>query len=229
MPSSYRGFTVMFSARFSRVLAATGYLTPNQAPVTGLLTRAQDLDLVERSLKLAFETDSGRLGADAIYMPNAGFAVFKDAPNTDEASIRGWHEQAWNLGIAPLLWVVLPERVLVFNCYEAPRQSHQPLGAFSDGDLKELNRTCGRTSADTGQFWTTPISETIDRQGRVDRELLDDLERLQRSLVKVTRAQIRSSDLAHGDSNWSRELAQKLIGRCLFAQYLFDRNLVPTD
>ena len=66
---------------------------------------------------------------------------------------------------------------------------------------------------ETGEFWTRQ-GHRVDRKTGVDTQLLGDLSRLERDLVK--------GGLDHDE-------AQGLIGRTVFAQYLIDREIVTSE
>src|SRR4051794_30484446 len=96
----------------SRVLSSTGFILDGK-PVPELLTKAERL------------TRSGQLKPDAIWKDRTGLeVVFKSADGAEALSrVASWHREAWNIGLAPLLWIVSPERIDVYNTYERPTQT----------------------------------------------------------------------------------------------------------
>lgn len=218
----------MESLAFQRALQATGFLTGTGGPVPGLTLRE---NANSPRLRTLLHNPKVGLCANAVFCTDhSPITVFKDsakeAPTPKD--IRNWHEAAWNLGAAPLLWVVTPREVQLYNCYESPRPcsgqtdvQHGPvLGRYSLGSaerMEALKVACGRLATETGTLWSGPIGKQIDRRYRVDRELLAEIGALEQRLTTVAK------DLEPG---CARHLAQLFIGRCIFAWYLMDRELV---
>ncbi|WP_238226993.1 HsdM family class I SAM-dependent methyltransferase, partial [Methylobacterium adhaesivum] len=126
--------------------------------------------------------------------------------------------QIWNEGFAPLLWIVSPDRIDLYNGFGRPRPEADPaqnrLATFLTiaSGLKELDALAGRFAMETGQFWTK--TKQVDRKTAVDQQLLADLAVLERDLVSA---------------NLVRDEAQALIGRAIFTQYLLDRDIITAD
>ena len=98
----------MTSAAFKQALEATGYIGPNGRLAPGLVPSD---DARAARMRAIFSDDRVGLNADAVFSAqNAPTSIFKDAGlvNPSEADLRHWQEAAWNVGIAPLLWVVTP-------------------------------------------------------------------------------------------------------------------------
>jgi hypothetical protein len=172
--------------------------------------------------------------ADAVFaVQGTSITIFKDSGDqvpTDE-QIQRWHEAAWNLGAAPLLWIVTPIDVRLYDCYAAPVggavQSSSPLDIFkldAPDELTSLNAMCGRLATETGAFWSSPIGKRIDRRRRVDRELLNEITALEEALTIVPAAH-NSGLTGNRETKASRDFAQRLIGRCIFSWYLLDRQI----
>lgn len=220
----------MPSSSFRRALRATGFIDSSGQPVPGLTLRECE---GSSAWRMVFRDKAVDLRADALFCAQSTpVSVFKDAghepPQPDQ--IRNWHEAAWNIGTVPLLWIITPTEVRLYNCYASPPAEgvpayagSQPLDKFpinTDDGLRTLNAACGRLATETGAFWTSAIGKRIDRRHRVDRELLAEIDALQRRLTS-------SADCGDGASReaLSLELAQRLIGRCIFTWYLLDREV----
>lgn len=196
----------MSVATLQQVLAATGYL-PDGQPAVGL-----HLGEAARNLR------RGRgFSPDALWRSPSSLIVyfkFEETPPTDEL-VSQWRREVWNEGFAPLLWVVSPQRIDLYNGFGAPTkegdaQKHL-IRRFEniEASLHEVDTLAGRLAIETGQFWAqTPA---VDRKSSVDQKLLSDLSFLERDLVT---------------SNLGRDAAQALIGRVIFTQYLIDREIV---
>lgn len=196
----------MSAATFQQVLAATGYL-PDGEPAAGLRL-GQDA----RSLR-----HRRNFFPDALWRSPSSLTVYFKFEQTTPADeqVSQWRREVWNEGFAPLLWVVSPERIDLYNGFGAPvkegdAQKHL-LHSFKniETSLGELDALAGRLSIETGQFWTQATA--VDRKTSVDQRLLSDLAFLEHDLVEA--------DLA-------RSAAQALIGRVIFTQYLIDREIV---
>lgn len=219
----------MSSPAFQKALEATGYLTPAGKSVPGLVTAG---DPASASLKKVFADARVGLNADAVFTAQSSTtSIFKDAglnePNS--ADLKQWHEAAWNLGVAPLLWIITPTEVRLYDCYTARAErpddtAPTPLDNFplQSGDrLRLLDSMCGRLATETGAFWSSTIGAKINRQHRVDRDLLQEISALEDLLT----GSISSSQLGETLGVMPREIAQRFIGRCIFTWYLLDRGI----
>ena len=190
------------------VLETTGYLVDGQ-PAHGVHMGA-DAHTGDR-------TRSFR--PDALWKGDSALTVyFKSEPEVPSGEqVAGWHREIWNQGFAPLLWVVSPEKIELYNGFGRPRQAGSAaehlLDTFErvESRLKVLDAFAGRLAMETGRFWQEPEARKVDRKTSVDRQLLSDLAALERDLV---------------DADMSRPDAQGLIGRSIFTQYLIDRRIV---
>jgi hypothetical protein len=223
----------MTSSSFRQALGATGYLTAGGRPAPGL-TQAGDAE--GAALRALFADDRVGLKADALFKAQrTPMAIFKDAgsePPTDD-QLRRWHEAAWNIGVAPLLWVVTPTEVRLYDCYASPHPTGgdaagvAPIGRFvlgSEDRMRALDAACGRLATETGAFWRSELGARIDRRHRVDRELLSEIKALEEELVAASTATSTGSPWPQGLRS-GRDFAQRLVGRCIFTWYLLDRGI----
>lgn len=198
----------MRAATLQQVLAATGYY-PDGQPAVGLHFGQDAQSLRHRR----------NFSPDALWRSPSAFTIYfkfeQSAPTDDQVS--KWRREIWNEGFAPLLWVVSPERIDLYNGFGTPIEEGDAqkyrIRTFKniEASLSELDALAGRLSIETGRFWEQVT--TIDRKTSVDQKLLSDLAFLERNLVEA--------NLAHG-------AAQALIGRAIFTQYLIDREIVST-
>lgn len=198
----------MSAANLKEVLAATGYL-PDGQPAVGLHL-GQDAQRLRRGRDFV---------PDALWRSRSALTVyfkFEAVPPSEEI-VGKWRREVWNEGFAPLLWVVSPQRIDLYNGFGTPIQQGDAqkhlIRTFEnvEGSLNELDALAGRLALETGQFWARV--PTVDRKTSVDQKLLSDLAFLERDLV---------------DGNLNRDAAQALIGRVIFTQYLIDRDIVTT-
>ena len=205
----------MIPEPLSRTLEATGYLL-NGKPAAP-------------SVKLAGSGAQGWLpsfGPDAWWRSNPDANVwgtsaanltvyFKYVDELDAAPVAEWQREIWNRGFSPLLWLVSPDRIELYNGFGSPQRPSDAatnrLETFRrlDEELAELDALAGRLAMETGQFWRERLH--VNRKTSVDGQLLRDLRYLERHLV---------------NDNLSREDAQGLIGRSIFTRYLTDRRIV---
>jgi len=222
----------MTSAAFQKALGATGYLAPDRSPAPGLI---RDVSQGAPRIRPALGDQRIGLMADAVFTTRGTVvSLFKDAgdhaPSPEQES--KWHEAAWNLGLAPLLWVVTPTQVRLYDCYSPAvdpegRPESQPIGVFgleAEAKLQELDRMCGRLATETGAFWSGPIGSKIDRRFRVDRQLLAEIKALEEELSVLPPARPKYADNPEHEQRAARDFAQRLIGRTIFTWYLLDRG-----
>ncbi len=154
---------------------------------------------------------------DAQWQGDSSLKVyFKYAdPNPPDDEVARWRHEIWNEGTAPLLWVISPNDTVLYNGFGRPRASNDAsenrLKTFgnSASALDALDQFAGRLAMETGQFWQR--EPRINRHTSVDQQLLSELGALKKDLI---------------DDGLDRPRAQGLIGRCIFVQYLIDRNIV---
>ncbi|MBH5392092.1 N-6 DNA methylase [Bradyrhizobium diversitatis] len=202
------------------VLTRAGFLRDG-APVEGMITAGANLDSDSRAGRYAFLFDRTRFPLAIEGLFKAGGApvmLFVDGgvgPLEEQAAV-GWHRVAWNVGLAPLLWINVPGRVVILDSYRRPsgRLSDVVIAEFATdtpSNVSELVTACGRLAFDTGAFWSSNFARRIDRQQRIDATLLRELTAVERKLLRAGLQPL---------------LAQKLIGRTIFSQYLIDRGLL---
>jgi len=97
-----------------RVLEATGYLSDGDpAPGVSLGEVAR-----RRRRGRAFQPDASWRG------PSALTVYFKyDAVIPSDDMIAIWRREIWNEGFSPLLWVISPERIDLYNGFGRPMES----------------------------------------------------------------------------------------------------------
>lgn len=224
----------MGSTAFTQALTATGYLLPGGDGAPGLTRPGEDA-----GARLRAVLSDGRVGlqAEAVFSAQGvPTSIFKDAGNAapTEQQIAHWHEAAWNIGVAPLLWIITPTDVRLYDCYASPmgesaqHVATEPLGVFSlqsEDRLRSLDAMCGRYATETGAFWSSAIGQRIDRQHRVDRALLDEINALEDLLTSLPPANGQPLSDDKQEAQASRDFAQRLIGRCIFTSYLMDRGI----
>lgn len=167
-----------------------------------------------------FESDKARTisvyelsGAPCIY-----FSQLADAdPSANQ--LGELRRAAWNRGTAPLLWVITPAKVLIYNAYARPDRDQESdartnlIRAFeiTEEGLRALNDFAGRLEIETGRFWQRREAKSIDRNYRVDASLLRDLSDAELELRK---------------RRLPKWISHALLGRSIFVAYLQDREIL---
>jgi hypothetical protein len=194
------------------VLEATGYLSDGTAaPGTYL---GEEAVAAERRRGRAFVPDAMWRGSAALSV----YFKFEPQPPRDEL-VGTWRREIWNEGFAPLLWVVSPTRIDLYNGFGRPLREDRDAAAHHlrqfqniEAQLRELDDFAGRFAMETGQFWLN--APAVDRKTSVDQQLLADLAYLEGGL--------RTEGLPEPE-------AHALIGRAIFVKYLIDRRIVRPD
>lgn len=199
----------MTNPALRQILSATGYMTDGEAAPGVLLGEEARLSRRGRSFT-----------PDALWRSQSSLTVyfkFTSSPPAD-AELTAWRQEIWNEGFAPLLWIVSPDSIELYNGFGRPRAEADPaenrLATFLTiaSGLEELDALAGRFAMETGQFWTK--TKQVDRKTAVDQQLLSDLAALERDLVSA---------------NLVRDEGQALIGRAIFTQYLLDRDIITAE
>ena len=194
------------SVSLAGALRATGFMIGDD-PAPGLVMEPKDFTRVD-------------IEPDAVWRDHAGLeVVFKYADDLPSDSIvASWQRDVWNLGSAPLLWIVTPAFIRLYNCFERPSDgqssSQHLLQEFRavERELVKLDDYAGRLAMESGRFWSN--EQRVQRENRVDLALLKDLRDLEDELFTA---------------NLPRKMAQGLIGRGIFIRYLSDRGIVDAE
>ena len=199
----------MRETHLNPVLEATGYLLPDRQPAPGVRL-GDDIQQIRRGNR-SFSPDASWRSTST---PLTVYFKFVHTSPVDE-DIGMWRREIWNEGFAPLLWVVSPDRIDLYNGFALPQRKDDAdenrLKTFRNivTELDELDKFAGRLALETGQFWSQAPSVT--RETCVDHKLLSDLAVLENDLINARLKPIE---------------AQGLIGRTIFTQYLVDREII---
>lgn len=145
----------------------------------------------------------------------------------DSHAIWDIYRHVWNESRAPLLFVILPDEVLIYNQYAEPAQAPddldsgerllQHLEQLTDIEsarqrIREHLTTYNRMYLETGAFWGTADAGHIRREHRADQRLLRGMDQVRRHLPGVP-----------------TNFIYALLGRSIFIRYLEDRGVLkPT-
>ncbi len=185
-----------------------------------------DLDAEGEYQKYIFRQAKEKLGADAVFFfksetgQNIPLIYFYKLESRDHNKIAELHKLAWNLGQAPLLFVILPDVVLVYNSYEKPRFSDNGLLDYHAGFIEELKlfldakkgldnlKKYRSSELLTGSYWQK-YSEQFHNKERVYQTLLDNLEFMSNKLIS---------------NGLRQDVVHNILTRSIFIKYLEDRK-----
>jgi hypothetical protein len=149
--------------------------------------------------------------------------------DADPERLWNLHRRVWNQSKVPLLYVVLPQEIRVYNGYAEPTETAKEFRG-RDRLLQHLQQLTDAESArqairlqlgnydrlhiDTGAFWTTPDGQRISRESRADQRLLRGMDQVRRHLL---------------EQKLPNDLAYALLGRSIFIRYLEDRGILTSN
>ena len=131
------------------VLEATGYLTDGE-PAHGVYLSA------EAGGQPRFRD----FCPDALWRSESALTVYfkYEREDASEEQIAAWQREIWNHGFAPLLWVISPESIAVYNGFSRPREAGNAAAHLLDSfgrieeELDRLDALAGRLAMETGEF-----------------------------------------------------------------------------
>ena len=162
----------------------------------------------------------------AFFHGNVPVVCFKQLQTASDETLWKLHCSLWNHNRVPLLIVILPQEVRVYNCFATPHRD--PTLLTSDNvtllkqalhqvnDLLTLKRELSlfqRREITSGRF-AHAHQRQFDREHRVDSRLLNNLKHIRQRLI---------------DDDISISLANSLLGRAIFVRYLEDREVVDSS
>ena len=138
-------------------LEATGYLSNGRPTAESVMLagaeKAPGVNIFARSRQPSFEPEVWwRSNPDSTQWGESASDIrvyFKYADDPNRAPVDRWQQEIWNQGFAPLLWVVSPDRVDLYNGFGVPRKledaSENRLETFRllDTELARLDRLAG--------------------------------------------------------------------------------------
>ena len=211
---------------YQRVMEGSGFYR-NGVPTSGVVTAESlrnDKTQLEKRIKYSTVIDPSQINATAIFELSGSPCIYFTQlaqSEPDPIELARLHKLSWNHGLAPMLWVVTPTNVRLYNCYSKPTQASNPdehnlIKIFEDTELslKQLNEHASRLQIESGEFWQWQNAKQIDRKKRVDHVLVEDL----REAEKKLRAKGLKSEVAHA-----------LLMQSIFVAYLEDRGILDTQ
>lgn len=178
-----------------------------------------------------------KLKVDGVYfVDNVPVIYFRRFSESDPQAIRKLHQDVWNQGQVPFLYVITPGQIRLYNGYALPArdvehldEQHRLLTKLSNGldhlvsvedarsKIERTLRMFRREWIDTGSIWQDDyVVDTIKAttQTRVDQRLLRNLREARIRLL---------------DSGLVAHTVHSLLTCSLLVMYLQDRNAMPDD
>ena len=173
-----------------------------------------------------------KLDLDAAYFHgNVPAVYFKEIENVNDDFLWDLHRSLWNHNRVPLLIVVLPSEVRVYNCFAPPVPDADRLTQDNPALLKRVVQEVSdvlavrhelsdyrRQEIVSGRFVRSNMTR-FDREQRVDNRLLGNLNDVRKILI--------GDDSS--DNGLSESVANSLLGRAIFVRYLEDRGVIDGD
>lgn len=183
-----------------------------------------------------FNVAKEKLKIDAIYFlrdsdgePKIPLIYFTALDKYDPKKIADLHRLAWNLGEAPLLFIVTPEHLLIYNNYEAPSKKGgrldpeigliKTIQLVNDLETKRQLEQYSRIRLETGEYWRD--ENRFDVKNRVDITLMNNLRIMRKSLIANIRKRFSRDILA--DTKLI-SIVHALLGRSILIKYLEERK-----
>ncbi|WP_456474627.1 HsdM family class I SAM-dependent methyltransferase [Candidatus Pyrohabitans sp.] len=193
----------------------------NESP--GLLT-SEDVPSATVDQARILRESKEKFGIDAIYFVQVApkavsipVIYFKRLESPDPDLLRDLHRRIWNLGKVPLLFVILPGEIKIYNCFAPPPEKPEEDLDSETRLLKSLStltniqkelRDYSRQEIDTGNYWRKNWKK-FNIENRVDNHLLKNL--------RVV------CDIMHR-RGLEYKCVHSLLGRSIFILYLQDRK-----
>jgi hypothetical protein len=197
----------------------------NGVPTSGVIeaeSLSHDIQQLEKRIKYSAVIDPNQINATAIFELSGSPCIYftqLDQSDPDPRELAHLHKLSWNHGLAPMLWVMTPTHVRLYNCYSEPTQDNPERNLIAlfentEASLKQLNEHASRLQLESGEFWQWQNAKQIDRKKRVDRVLVEDLQKAEKKLKE----QGIESQVAHA-----------LLMQSIFVAYLQDRGILDTQ
>lgn len=204
---------------------------------TGLASddNKEDLSTYQR---LFYTQAKDKIGIDAVYflrdeegiakIPLIYFSMMNAYDATASARL---HCLSWNMGEAPLLFVVTPTELKIYNNYETPRNidgTLDPEAGLIDTislitDLetqRQQLRPYNRSLLESGEYWRRSKNR-FDINNRIDITLMNNLKIMRRRLINMVNSRISKDETRAIDVV---SIVHGLLSRSILIKYLEERK-----
>lgn len=185
--------------------------------------------------KLFYNQVKEKLNIDAVYFlrDEQGIAkipliYFSLLDQYDAKEVAKLHKLSWNMGEAPLLFVVCPDEIRVFNNYALPTIKDNELDPNA-GLIQTIKLINGiekqrdelleyhRTQLETGEYWGKAKAR-FNTKNRVDITLMSNLKHMRKTLIS------RISKRNVADLKTIKMVVHGLLCRSILIKYLEERK-----
>lgn len=153
---------------------------------------------------------------------------FKTLSDFNPNAIISLHKKIWNQGRVPLVFVLCPHEIRIYNCYK------EPIGDISKINLLEIDRFTNaveelvkfedayhQSKVDSGLFWESKAGKRVNESSsrKVDKKLVANLKTLRARLHEELISKIADPI----------PYIHNVLGRSLFILYLEDRKIITSE
>lgn len=202
---------------------------------TGLATE-DSLQSMTPFQRLFYTQVHEKIGIDAVYflrdangIAKVPLIYFSVIQKYDAKQVAELHRLSWNLGEAPLLFVVTPDEILIYNNYETPKAIDNGNLDPTAGIIETLHLTNGlasqrlalqkyhRSLLESGEYWRKSKTR-FDAQSRVDATLIANLRIMRKTLIN------QISKRCDKSKETITSVVHSLLSRSIFIKYLEERK-----
>ena len=202
---------------------------------TGLATE-DSLQSMTPFQRLFYTQVHEKIGIDAVYflrdangIAKVPLIYFSVIQKYDAKQVAELHRLSWNLGEAPLLFVVTPDEILIYNNYETPKAIDNGNLDPTAGIIETLHLTNGlasqrlalqkyhRSLLESGEYWRKSKTR-FDAQNRVDATLIANLRIMRKTLIN------QISKRCDKSKETITSVVHSLLSRSIFIKYLEERK-----
>lgn len=165
---------------------------------------------------------------DAIYFSGEyPIIYFKKVNDINPCEIKSLHKKIWNQGRVPLLFLVTPDDVRIYNCFKEPLRENDndidklQIDRFEQAldTYKKIRETYHISKIDSGEFWETESGKKINTSKKVDKLLVENLQAARATLLRMFKLK----------SDEAIPIIHNLLCRSLFVLYLEDRKVIDKN
>lgn len=188
--------------------------------------------------KMFYEQARSKIGVDAVYflrdeegvakIPLIYFSMLEDDNSAKAAQL---HSLSWNMGEAPLLFIVTPTELKIYNNYKTPQKKDgtlDPKAGLIDTislitDLETQRQKLApynRMLLESGEYWRR-AEERFNVNTRIDTTLMNNLRVMRRRLI--TRIKSRANSVQISTENIV-SIVHGLLSRSILIKYLEERK-----
>lgn len=202
---------------------------------TGLATE-DNLQSMTPFQRLFYTQVHEKIGIDAVYflrdangIAKVPLIYFSVIQKYDAKQVAELHRLSWNIGEAPLLFVVTPDEILIYNNYETPKTVDNGNLDPTAGIIETLRLTNGlasqrlalqkyhRSLLESGEYWRKSMTR-FDAQNRVDATLITNLRIMRKTLIN------QISKRCDKSKETITSVVHSLLCRSIFIKYLEERK-----